>query len=121
MKNIKAIPLSKYDNSNQYQLIESFIYKDLNDNDSTNHRIALSFELEDGEDTQYPIDDLLSEFMLYVSDFLESENQVPNRLVYELGGDLEDIQRAKSLIGKRVYNEDFVGEDGQTYVDLKIA
>lgn len=121
MKNIKVLQLNKYENTNQYQLVENEIYKDLNDKDSTNHRIAMSFELEDGEDTQYPLDDILSDFMLYISDFLESENtESSNTIKYELGGQLEDIQKAKSLVGKRVYNEDFIGEDGQTYVKLKI-
>ncbi len=49
MKNIILLRLEKYSNELEYQLIEDGVYKDLKDSESTNSRIALSFELEVGD------------------------------------------------------------------------
>lgn len=120
MKNIRSLKLHKYENSADYKFVEGNIYKDLHDIDTTNCRLALAFELEEGEDTQYPIEDVLTKYLLYVSDHLETEETEEGILKLELGGELDDIRMVTDIIGKRVYNKDFIGEDGQTYVDLII-
>lgn len=56
MKNIKLLSLDKYADESLYQLLEKGVYRDLKDNESTNIRIAFSFELEEGEGGQYPIE-----------------------------------------------------------------
>ena len=117
MINIQPIPLEKYQDAPTYEHVENGIYKDLSDTAKTNYRIALSFELEDGEDTQYPIEDLLDKYRIHVSDFLESESE--ELFNVELAGPLENLRLASSIIGKRVYNKDVV-EDGKTYVSLVI-
>ncbi|TND08566.1 MAG: hypothetical protein FD123_2070 [Bacteroidetes bacterium] len=119
MKNIRPLDLEKYHDSTHYKLIEEGIYLDLNDSEGTNHRFPVSAELEDGEDGQYPIEDILDKFYLHVSDFLESENRSQNQLKLELAGELEDIRQAKIILGKRVCNREFI-KDGKTYVDLII-
>ena len=119
MKNIKLLKLDKYNDLSNYLMTEEGIYKDLRDTDDTNYRIALSFELEDGENEQYPLEDILDEYCLYVLNFLENEHD-SKVLRLELAGELDDICNAKFIIGKRAYNESFVEEDGETYVRLLI-
>lgn len=118
MKNIRHIHLDKYTNSN-YELIEDNIYKNTEEDI---YVFAIHFELEEDEDSQYPLEDVLDEFYLHVSDFIDEDAYYTSKNVtIELGGDLEDVQKAiKSIIGKRAYNSEYVGEDGQTYVKLII-
>ncbi|MEC4048329.1 hypothetical protein OX284_002725 [Flavobacterium sp. SUN046] len=118
MKNIKQINLDKYLDSN-FEPIENGIYKNIEED---HYVFALSLELEENEDSQYPLEDLLDKFFLHVSDFIDEEafNSSKN-LELELGGELEDVQMAlESIIGKRIYNSEYTGEDGKTYVKLVI-
>lgn len=116
MKNIKLLKLEK----SSYQEIENGIYKDLNDLEETNHRIALSFELEDNENFQYPLEDILDKYFLYVSDIIKNVTEQNNLLEVELAGELEDIQNIKEILGKRVYNKVILKENGQNYISLVI-
>jgi hypothetical protein len=121
MKKIKLLKLDKYADAANYKHAENGIYKDLKDEEETDHRLAISFELEEGEDSQYPLEDLLDKFLVHVSDFLKEENSKnPNIQHYELAGELNDIRNAAGIIGKRVYNEEYEKE-GKTYVKLVIA
>jgi len=113
------LKLDKYNVLSDYQIEKEGVYKDLKDNDNTNFRISLSFELEDDENSQYPLEDILDKYYLYVSDFIEN-SQNPNVIQLELAGELNDIIDVMSIIGKRVYNESFIADDGQTYVKLLI-
>lgn len=119
MRNIKLLELDRYNNLSNYLEEQDGIYKDLNDPDETNFRIALSFELEEGENKQYPMEDILDKYYLYVSDVLQ-ESEDSNVLKLEFAGELEDILKLKSISGKRVYNESFIAEDGKTYIKLII-
>jgi len=116
MKNIKILKLSKYDDKEKYERIEEGIYRDLADDDDTDCRIALSFELEDGEDSQYPLEDILDKYYLHVSEFIEEK---PPVFHYELAGELDDIRQAMEIVGKRVYNKTYT-ENGEEYVRLAI-
>ena len=97
MKNIKLINLDKYNNTD-YELIESNIYRN-KQNDA--YVFAVNFELEENEDSQYPLEDILDKFYLHVSDFIDEDAFYTAKNVnLELGGDLEDVQKAiKSIIG----------------------
>lgn len=119
MKNISAIHLEKYKKLSDFELIEDGIYKDLHDQDDTKYRIAISYELENNEDSQYPLEDILDKFFLYVSDFLEEDTNLSNLKKVELGGELDDIRAVKEIIGKRVYNREYE-EGGNKYVELVI-
>ncbi|WP_018109807.1 hypothetical protein [Bacteroides propionicifaciens] len=119
MKNIILLRLEKYSNELEYQLIEDGVYKDLKDSESTNSRIALSFELEVGDSWQYPLEDILDKFYLHVSDFLDTDIescQDGSNLNLELAGELEDILSVRDILDKRVYNAP--GQDN--YVKLVI-
>ena len=123
MKNISLEKCQKYENSEQFKLIENGIYQDLKDDDDTKYRMTISYELEPDNDTnnQYPLEDVLNKYYLYVSDFLESENNTePNDFKLELAGELSDIKNCQEIIGKKVYNQEFKDDEGQVRVNLKI-
>ena len=119
MKNIALEKCQKYKNTELYELVESGIYKDLNDDDEAKYRMTITYELEsDDSNNQYPLEDVLDKYYLHVSDFLESENNSEsNKYKLELGGDLDDIKKSKEIIGKRIFNRDFLDE-GQVRVNL---
>jgi hypothetical protein len=116
MKVIRFLDLSKYTDKDKFEYIENWIYKDLADEDATNCRVALSVELEDGENEQYPLEDILDKYYLHVSEFIKGKSPVYH---YELAGELDDIRRAIEIVGKRVYNETYT-KDGKEYVKLQI-
>lgn len=122
MKNIAIEKSLKYDDNENYKLIENGIYEDLNDVDDAKYRITISYELEcNDSNNQYPLEDVLDKYYLHVSDFYEAENNVnSNKYKIELGGELEDVKNAQEIIGKKVFNRDFIHEDGQVRVNLVI-
>lgn len=119
MKNIQLAELDKYKGNPNYEHIEGNIYKDLEEN---HYVFALSYELEDEEDSQYPLEDILDKFYLHVSDFIDEDSYYnDSEVTLELGGDLEDVKAAiGGIIGKRVYNEEYDDEKGVTRVRLVI-
>ena len=122
MKNIIIEKSAKYENAKLYRLIESEIYEDLNDNEDAKYRITIQYELEsDDSNNQYPLEDILDKYYLHVSDFYESENSTnSNKYKIELGGELEDVKNVQKIIGKRVFNRDFLDENGEIRVHLHI-
>ena len=122
MKNITLEKCQKYENSEQFKLIENGIYQDLSDDDDAKYRMTISYELEsDDSNNQYPLEDVLDKYYLHVSDFLESENkEESNKFKLELGGELEDIKKSLEIIGKKIFNRDYKDENGQVRVDLII-
>src|SRR5680860_382494 len=120
MKNFRIIELEKLKDVSNFQFVEEGIYNDLNDDGGfATYRIAMAADLEDGEDTQYPLEDILDEYLVHVEEFLNNDEN--NSLKYIFGGELDDVQNFKSIIGKKVCNEEFVDEEGQTRVRLKIC
>ncbi len=122
MKNIKLEKCKKHENSKKYQLVESGIYLDLKDKDDAKYRMSISYELESDEsNNQYPLEDILDKYLMFVSDFLESENKPnSNKYIIEFGGYLNEMKKAKEIIGKKVFNRDYKDDDGQIRVDLII-
>lgn len=118
MKNIAIITLEKYADPDRYRLVEDGVYEDKNDRDESKYRIAFAFELEEGDDTQYPLEDVLDTYFLYVTDFVPSDSE--KVMIRELGGELEDVRNVKAIAGKRVFNEEY-DKDGQTYIRLAIS
>ena len=107
MQNITLEKCDKYKDINQYIFVETGIYEDANDNDESKYRMTISYELESQDDDQYPIADILDKYALYVTDFLESENDTnTNKFKREFGGELNDLKNAQAIIGKKVFNSD---------------
>lgn len=116
MKNIKPIVLEKYNDEKKFKLMGNGIYKNLSDE---NYRIALSLELEDDENNQYPIGDIMDKYFVNATNLIESkvENGI-KVLNIELecslrntDKNLENITKLSKIIGKRVYNKK--NENGQ--------
>jgi hypothetical protein len=118
MKDIRSITLEKYGTPN-YESTDQYIYRNTKENTFVT---ALSFELEEDEDSQYPLKDLLDLFNLFISDFIDPEAfGQSSYLSAEFAGDLEDVRHfLKSVVGKRVYNVDIEGENGEQFTRLII-
>lgn len=131
MKNFKDYTPEKYTKSD-YKKIEEGIYKtkcSYNVSDKDVFVTSLSFEMEPdcyGEEdasprnlTQVPIEGILDEFNLFVSDFYEQLNETSETTCYQEFGsfDLADIQKLRALIGKRFYAVPYM-EDGEEYYNM---
>jgi hypothetical protein len=109
MKNITSAELEKYKNTKKFQSEGNGIFKDL---ENKRFVITLRFELEDGEDTQYPLGDILDKYYVNCTDHIEEDDD--NGTTYleveiEDGNDddfssLDTIKKIADLVGKRVYN-----------------
>lgn len=117
MKNFKNFEAPKYETA-EYKEIEDGIYQ-IEDTYVT----SLTFEQETdkfGEEngspkmiSQTPFEDLLDEFLVFVTDFYEKENAQSQITCYqEFGSDnVENIRKLRSVIGKSFYAvEDKVSE-----------
>lgn len=109
----------RYKNKKRYQFIKDGVYLDLKEKKSFKYRMTISYKQEvDKPNDQYPLEDILDKYLLYVSHEFRAKK---HRFKIELGGDLDDILKAKKeLIGKKVFNRDYVGEDGKVYTKLVI-
>ncbi|THF53231.1 hypothetical protein E6C50_03245 [Flavobacterium supellecticarium] len=118
MKNIQFAHFDKFNDTSNYSMVADNIYQGPDEE----HLFGLRYELEEEEDSQYPLEDILDKFYLYISDFEDEENFATSRNVtIELSGELEDIKAATAaIIGKRVYNQEYNDEEGVTRVRLVI-
>ena len=112
MKNIKTIVLDKYNDPAKYETQGNDIFKKKLYGKS---HITFECELEEGEDSQYPLDDLLDKYMMHVDYFDERTEGDKSILVFELVGDYESAEESLEIVGARVYNV----EDGE-FVSLVI-
>ena len=132
MKNFQNFTPQKYMTSD-FQKISDGIYKTKSPYDSNDIFVtSLTFEMEPecyGEEnaspsnlTQIPIEGILDEFNLFVTDFYEQLNQSNEIICYQEFGslDLEDIKNLRTLIGKRFYAVPYTGEDGEEYYNMVI-
>ena len=132
MKNFQNFTPQKYMTSD-FQKISDGIYKTKSPYDSNDIFVtSLTFEMEPecyGEEnaspsnlTQIPIEGILYEFNLFVTDFYEQLNQSSEIICYQEFGslDLEDIKNLRTLIGKRFYAVPYTGEDGEEYYNMII-
>ena len=109
MNNIRLLHLDKYD-SNEFELIDNFIYRDLRNG---NFCLALSFELEKDEDTQNPLEDILEKYCVNITDFFEvNEEDGVYTISIEIEGSLCDneenlfnVKNLLEIVGKRVHNK----------------
>ena len=99
MKEITLLDGEAYTIPSHYRPIEQGIYRDLKDEGDTCFRMPIGFKLDEGECMQYPLEDILDEYYLHVSEFILSTGSY-NAVV--LAGELEDLQRAKCILGKKI-------------------
>lgn len=127
MKNFQEYHAEKYKTS-AYQRIEPGIYRTKNPYSFGNPEIyvtSLMFEQEPeqyGEEngspqyiSQVPLEDILDQFHVCVSDFYEQLNAQSDTVCYqEFGSDiLENIQRLRTLIGRRIYAVPYMDADDE--------
>ena len=72
--------------------------------------MAMRGELEEGDSSQYPLEDILDKYLVHVAEFLETDTEQEFRYIF--GGELESLQKLKLLVGKRAFNEDFTDDEG---------
>lgn len=132
MKNFKNFMPEKYAGSD-FQKVEEGIYKTKSPYDSKEEIFvtSLSFEMEPeryGEEDasprnmpQIPIEGILDEFNLYVTDFYEQLNKTSETVCYQEFGasDPADIQKLRTIIGKRFYAVPYV-DNGEEYYNMVI-
>jgi len=114
MRNITSLVLEKYNDSSAYEHMGNHIYKNLSDG---NFNISFSCELEENEDTQYPLEDILDKFYVNCTDYIDCKIEGTNQIfTFELEGslmdndeNLENIKKVSELIGKKVYNSNING------------
>ena len=131
MKNFKNYTPEKYTKSD-FEKMEEGIYKTkcpYSVSDKDVFVTSLTFEMEPdcyGEEdasprnlTQVPIEGILDEFNLFVTDFYEQLNETSETICYQEFGsfDLADIQKLRTLIGKRFYAVPYM-ENGEEYYNM---
>lgn len=133
MKNFASYKADKYAaQADKFVEVEDGIYKTTDPIGILEDEIfvtSLTFELEPeryGEDEgspkyipQIPLEDILDEFCVFVTDFYEDLNKASDSVCYqEFGsGDIEDIRNLRTLIGKKFYAEVYE-KDGKEYIRL---
>lgn len=123
MKNIKLLTPEKYCTLG-YLLVSEGIYEKDNA-----YFMSLCFEQEPdyGESisadiiSQYPLEDILNKFFVFVSDFYEVFNtKTTEKCCLEFSSsDIADLKKLRSIIGKHVYNKT-TEKNGLQYADLII-
>lgn len=131
MKNFCSYKAEKY-SDDKFKEIEEGIYKTADPYGAENGDIyvtSLTFELENdryGEEDgsprfipQVPLEGLLDEFGLFVTDFYEDLNNASETVCYQEFGsfDIENIRKLRTLIGKKFYAEPYQ-EDGEEYYKM---
>lgn len=134
MKNFNNYTPEKYSGLD-FQKVEDGIYRTKSpyDGEEDIFVTSLSFEMEPdcyGEEdasprniTQTPFESFLDEFYVYITDFYEELNENSETICYqEFGsGNLEDIQKLRTIIGKRFYAVPYIDEtDGEEYYNVVI-
>lgn len=131
MKNFGSYTPEKYSKPS-YQKIEEGIYRTKSPYGEDEIFVtSLSFEMEPdcyGEEdasprnlAQVPIEGILDEFFVYVTDFYDQLNEKSETLCYQEFGSssLEDIQKLRTLIGKRFYAVPYM-DNGEEYYNMVI-
>lgn len=111
MRSIASYDAEKYVANPAYEPIEPGIYLLLDG--SGEYVTSLTFEQEpdlgEGDSpariSQYPLEDLLDRFNVWVSDFYPELNSASTQTCYQefAGSDLADIQALREVIGRHVY------------------
>ncbi|MCI8422526.1 MAG: hypothetical protein HFF50_03190 [Lawsonibacter sp.] len=114
MKQIQNFDSPKYKNE-IYSKADDGIYQ-LQEDGEALYVTSLSFVQEPelgegphaGEISQYPLEDILDQFLCYISDFYEEQNTASSQTccLEFAAPNLEDIRKLRSILGKHVYNRE---------------
>lgn len=114
MKIVKALKLDKYSNSERYTQYDGFIYRDviggvggkMGMKSEPIYCVALYTELEDGENTQYPLEDILDKYYVNCTEEIEEKEEDGKHIfMFEVESeDVGNITTIVGLVGRRVYN-----------------
>lgn len=129
MKDIQILTPEKYNDTSRYEKVEEGIYRSLlNYPDEIvlkgQYVTTISFTLEaernEMADRQYPLEDILDEYLAHVSDFTQDEPENPV-MILELCTQewLDAMQRLVQIAGKHIYNR-VVEKNGEELVELVI-
>ncbi len=123
MRNISIYRASKYSDKRYKLVVPDVYYFD------DAYRVSMSFvqepELEEGSSaadiSQYPLEDVLDKYSVYVSDFYKELNVSTSSTCYlEFASDKErNIINLLDIVGKHVYNRGIV-QDGEECVELVV-
>ena len=119
MKNVANYRAEKY-TSSSYTEVAPDIFQGP-EGYVTSLRFEQEPELEEGSSaaniSQYPLEDILDHFSVYISDFYEDLNTAESAVCHLefCGRTAERIQRLRSIIGKHVFNR-----ESQGVIDLVI-
>lgn len=110
MKNIQHLILEKHNDAQKYEKIGNGIYRDLAEGA---FKTTLMCELEEGEDSQYPLEDILDLYEVNCTDYIEERMSGDTSLLLvelesslgDTDSDLANIQKVAQLVGKRVYHK----------------
>ena len=82
--------INKYKDEGQYEKVTDYIHRPCG---TSSHRIALRFELENDEDSQYPLEDILEKYWLNLTEHnRELQGSEGKRILeVELEGTYDDI------------------------------
>lgn len=119
MKNFRNYKAAKYADTKKFTEVEDGIYRTKDDSGlgifDDIYVTSLTFEPEPDNKyeaeaspqdiPQIPLEDLLDEFCVFVTDFYYKENQASEVTCYQEFGspDIEEIQNLRTIIGKRFY------------------
>lgn len=115
MKIIKSVVRTKYKNREKYKPVGKNIFQDLENN---HVYLTLYCELEEEENTEEPLENLLDEYYVNCTDYLE-ETEVDGKkvIIFELEGsladtggvsdDMKNMKAVAALVGGRVYEDDW--------------
>lgn len=125
MKIVKTLTLDKYSDTEKYSLVEGTVYKDVTGGvggamgitHEPVYCVTLYCELEENEDTQYPLEDILDKYFVNCTDVMEEKEEDGKRIyIVEIEGtSLDSIREIAGFVGKRAFNY----EEG-SYIKLAI-
>lgn len=114
MKIIKTLKLDKYSDGARYAQYDGPVYKDrtggvrgrMGISSGPVYCAAFYAELEEGEDTQYPLEDLLDQYRVNCTEVTEEKEEAGRHIyIFEIESEEEKtIKQIAGLTGKRIYN-----------------
>lgn len=129
MKNIHFVNREKYADPTRYQPVSEGVYQALTDSEDQlvlkgHYVTTLSFTLEaerqELADRQYPLEDILDEYLAHVSEFVQDDPENPE-MILELCTQNwpEKMTALTGIVGKQVYNRE-IEKNGQSLIELVI-